>query len=225
MLPLGQLRVFGPPTGPRNSPSRYTDPEKVTLMTLWCISRSPLMFGGHLPETDPYTLSLITNAEVLAVNQNSANNEQVVGGRRTVWLADAPGSSDKYLAVFNRTTDAQTPTEVRLSDLGVGRARVRDLWLHQNLGPVEGIFAPILPAHGAGLYRLSAIESAPRTTPVPVDDPPAAAGRGRRGRGRRGGEPTVTPTPDARMIGGGRVDAPDSDRITIHPTVNGLDPA
>ena len=48
-------------------------------MTLWCIDRCPLMFGGALPETDPFTLSLITNPEVLAVDQQASGSRQLLG--------------------------------------------------------------------------------------------------------------------------------------------------
>ena len=85
MLPLGKLRKTSPDDYVCDSMgltkeectdeySRFTDIEKKTLVSFWAIQRSPLMFGGHLPETDNFTLTLITNAEVLAVNQHSENN-------------------------------------------------------------------------------------------------------------------------------------------------------
>lgn len=70
MLPMGAIRQPGGWTN-------FTRDEQYTLMTLWSIARSPLMFGGHLPMNDEFTLSLMTNPEVLAVNQNSTNNRQL----------------------------------------------------------------------------------------------------------------------------------------------------
>jgi alpha-galactosidase len=62
-------------------------------MSLWCIARSPLILGGNLPKNDEFTLALLTNDEVLAVNQNSANNRQLFNTNNTVaWVADVPGS-------------------------------------------------------------------------------------------------------------------------------------
>jgi hypothetical protein len=95
MLPLGVIEL-----GKRTT--RFTRDEQVTLMTLWSIARSPLMHGGDLTKTDPFTLSLLTNAEVLAVNQNSEGNRPLFNHDELIaWIADAPDSNDKYLAVFN----------------------------------------------------------------------------------------------------------------------------
>ncbi len=71
-------------------------------MTLWCIARSPLILGANLPENDESTLSLLTNDEVIAVDQRSENNRQVFSKNNQVaWMADIPDSKDKYLAIFN----------------------------------------------------------------------------------------------------------------------------
>ena len=303
MLPLGTL-VMGERT------TRFTPDEQRTLLSLWSIARSPLMHGGDLTRTDDATLALLTNDEVLAVNQRSANNRPLFDHDDLIaWTADVPGSTDKYLAVFNArdrvrltaenaryasppvtghtdsaaTVDADIsggsklflsvmpldvsgewnrifwrtprfvmadgterpltdlpwtradacwdstklkkdaagqalgiaaeipavveyalpagavrfratglvesngrgqppgpvrflvvvatpqnegpatglPVTVNLADLGLpGGARVRDLWTHAELGDFRGEFAPVIPFHGAGLYRLS-----PFTTP------------------------------------------------------------
>ena len=95
MLPLGVLRL-----GERST--RFTRDEQYTVMSLWSIARSPLMHGGDMTKTDDFTLSLLTNDEVLAVNQGSSNNRQLFSRDDLVaWTADVPGSPDKYLAVFN----------------------------------------------------------------------------------------------------------------------------
>jgi len=97
MLPLGTLRMW---TG--GEKTKFTRDEQITMMTLWCIARSPLMIGGQMPLNDTFTESLLTNAEVLGVNQASANNHQLYrNGDQVAWVADVPGSKDKYLAVFN----------------------------------------------------------------------------------------------------------------------------
>ncbi len=95
MLPLGTL-VLGERT------TRFTSDEQRTLMTLWSVARSPLMHGGDMTKTDDFTLSLLTNDEVLAVNQHSTNNRPLFNRDELIaWVADVPGSPDKYLAVFN----------------------------------------------------------------------------------------------------------------------------
>jgi hypothetical protein len=95
MLPLGTL-VLGKRT------TRFTPDEQITLMTLWSIARSPLMHGGDMTKTDPFTLSLLTNDEVLAVNQKSSDNHPVFDHDDLIaWTATMPGTNDVYLAVFN----------------------------------------------------------------------------------------------------------------------------
>jgi alpha-galactosidase len=105
MLPLGNVRAWQT-TG---NWTHFTKDEQFTLMTLWCIARSPLIMGGNMPKNDEFTLALLTNDEVLAVNQNSANNRPLFSTNNAVaWVADVPGSRDKYLALFN-TAPAPVP--------------------------------------------------------------------------------------------------------------------
>jgi len=97
MIPFGNIRAWT-----TNGWTKFTKDEHYTLMTLWSIGRSPLILGGNLPKNDDFTLSVLTNDEVIAVNQNSANNHQLFNtNNQVVWVADVPGSKDKYLAVFN----------------------------------------------------------------------------------------------------------------------------
>lgn len=101
MLPLGVLEL-----GKRTT--RFTRDEQFTLMNLWCIARSPLMFGGDLAKLDDFTRSLLTNDEVLAVNQHSTANRELFERDGLIgWIANVPGSADRYLALFN-TRDAES---------------------------------------------------------------------------------------------------------------------
>ena len=154
MLPLGLIDM-----GRRRS--RLTADEQRTLMTLWSIARSPLIMGGDLRALDAATLALLTNDEVLAVNQASADNRETFSTDGFVaWRARALQARDFYVALFNRrdtspdTAGASVP--FHFAQLGIeGPLRVRDLWERRDLGTVENVFAPVLPCHGAGLYRLS----------------------------------------------------------------------
>lgn len=100
MLPLGRISVRGERGEDRMT--GFSQKEQITLMNLWAIFRSPLMFGGDLPSNDAFTLSLLTNDEVLSVNQHSAGNKQLkeLNGL-IVWTAEVPDSKDKYVALFN----------------------------------------------------------------------------------------------------------------------------
>ncbi|UOQ67564.1 NPCBM/NEW2 domain-containing protein [Hymenobacter volaticus] len=100
MLPMGRLGIRAERGDDRMT--RFTKDEQYTLMSLWSIFRSPLMFGGDLPSNDAFTLSLLTNKEVLAMHSNSRNNRQLFRKNDLVaWTADDPKTGDKYLAVFN----------------------------------------------------------------------------------------------------------------------------
>jgi hypothetical protein len=180
MLPLGNVRAWQT----RDNWTHFTRNEQFTPMTLWCIARSPLIIGGNLPNNDEFTLALLTNDEVLAINQNSTNNRQLFSTNNTVsWVADVPGSTDKYPALFN-TSPLPTPRErrgpgagatasvtnappadagttepreisVSLAEIGLaGSAKVRDLWNHKDLGAIMDKVTQTINSHGAGLYRV-----------------------------------------------------------------------
>ncbi len=157
MLPLGRIAIRGERGNDRMS--LLTKDEQVTLMTLWSIFRSPLMMGGDLPSNDEFTLKLLTNREVLAVNQQSTNNRELYArGNQIAWVADVPRSSDKYLAVFNVSDDA-TPMEIKVDckELGqAGSCKVRDLWAGRNMGVTKEIVATV-NSHGSRLYRVSPV--------------------------------------------------------------------
>ncbi|MCC9134839.1 NPCBM/NEW2 domain-containing protein [Pontibacter silvestris] len=100
MLPLGRLSIRGERGDDRMT--AFTKDEQYTLMTLWSIFKSPLMFGGDLPSNDDFTLSLLTNKDVLNVLNNSTNNKELFHTEHQVgWVADDPETGDKYLALFN----------------------------------------------------------------------------------------------------------------------------
>ncbi|MGE5110784.1 MAG: glycoside hydrolase family 27 protein [Acidobacteriaceae bacterium] len=154
MLPLGKLRVTDKEG--MGTPTKFTRDEQYTLMTLWCIFRSPLIFGGDLPSNDEFTTSLITNPEVLAVDQESSNNHPVLESDNFIaWIADVPGSSDKYLAVFNPGEAEETlRTSWRKLGLEFDRAAVRDLWLRKTVGTQDAMVITLRP-HASILYRVS----------------------------------------------------------------------
>jgi hypothetical protein len=155
MLPLGRLRIRGYEDPERQT--RFTPAEQRTHLTLWAIFRSPLMMGGDLPTLDAATLDMLTNPEVLDVDQHSGHNHELfVRGSQLAWIADAPGSTDKYVAVFNLDDRAPAEVSVRWSELGLGhKCSVRDLWAKSNLGVMDEAFAPRIEPHGAGLFRIT----------------------------------------------------------------------
>jgi len=108
MLPLGRLGIRAERGDDRMT--RFTPDEQRTLMTLWSIFRSPLMFGGDLPSNDAFTLGLLTNQNVLHVNQHSTNGRQLFRrGDLVGWTADDPATGDKFLALFNAQDQQPAP--------------------------------------------------------------------------------------------------------------------
>ncbi len=153
MLPLGRLRVRGFKDAPR--PSRLTHDEQITLMTLWSIFRSPLMMGGDLRSMDPFTLSLLTNPEVIAVDQASSGGHELFrDGDKVVWVANSPDGRARYIALFN-TGDQSALVSVSKKQIGLGPkcCTVRDLWQQKNQGGLHGSFSVKLNPHAAGLYK------------------------------------------------------------------------
>lgn len=154
MLPLGRL---GPAPGwgvPRNT--RLSHHEQRTLMTLWVIFPSPLMVGGDLSVADAWTLSLLTNPEVIAVDQQSRENQPVITTKDViVWTAKSSIGEDRYIALFNVSESLRT-LHYSWKELGLPGAsyQVRDLWEHRNAGPVQSVEVK-LPPHASVLYRLT----------------------------------------------------------------------
>ncbi|MET0373493.1 MAG: alpha-galactosidase, partial [Rhizorhabdus sp.] len=99
---------------------------------------------------------LLTNPEVIAVNQASYDNRPhfIEDGVR-VWSARVPGSKDRYLALFNTDKTAR-PITVRIAMLGLeGQVGVRDIWTRRNLARAGGVLVQTVPSHGAALYRIT----------------------------------------------------------------------
>jgi alpha-galactosidase len=154
MLPLGRIGIRAE-RGDARDPNLTAD-EQRTMLSLWYISRSPLMFGGDLPCTKATTIELISNDEALAVDQHSANGRQLYRDNgKIAWVADVPDSRDKYVALFNISGEPMD-VDVQLQQIGIaGKCSVRDLWLRKDIGEFEGAFMQNLPSHGSGLYRLT----------------------------------------------------------------------
>ncbi|MGC4088052.1 MAG: putative Ig domain-containing protein [Polyangiaceae bacterium] len=156
MLPLGYL-------GPRNEwhasgQTTFTKNEQVTIMTLWSMFPSPLMYGGNPARlsSDAWTLALLTNEEVLAVNQDTlgarGKRTALTGGE--MWVRDL-SSGRKAVAFFNRgTQDANM--SATLAQLGVaGTPVVRDVWRRADVSGVTTTLSASVPGGAALLYTLS----------------------------------------------------------------------
>ncbi len=159
MLPLGHLSVEGRSVG-SDRRSQFTHNEQVTLISLWSLLPSPLMVGGNLPDNDSWTLALLTNPEVCAVNQDAlgaAGKPVVQEEGFAVWSKKL---ADGSLAVglFNRDEFEQAVTAAWSQLDLAGRYAARDLWLRKDLGSFTGQYQVSIPGHGAVLLRLKKLD-------------------------------------------------------------------
>jgi alpha-galactosidase len=156
MLPLGRL---GPEPGwGQVRDTRLTHDEQRTLMTLWSIFPSPLMVGGELPSADAWTTSLLTNPEVIAMDQHSTGNHPVITTDKVVvWVAQSSLTKSQYLAVFN-ISESNQALQYAWKDLGFTgpKYKLRDLWQRKDAGVAASIEVTV-PPHGVVLYSLSPV--------------------------------------------------------------------
>jgi alpha-galactosidase len=155
MLPLGHIGIRSERGVDR--PSLLTHDEQYTLMSMWSIFRSPLMLGGDIPSSDAFTVAILTNPEVLDVNQHSENGREVYREADTIsWIADIPGSAAKYLTVSN-IGDTEKALHLPWKALGIeaGKAGIRDLWMHKELGSSDGLAMSLRP-HATVLLKVTA---------------------------------------------------------------------
>ncbi|MGO8765244.1 MAG: putative Ig domain-containing protein [Limisphaerales bacterium] len=145
-----------------------TPNEEYLHMTLWCLLASPLLLGNDLTRMDAFTLGLLENDEVLAVDQDELGRqaaqisadgdpEQVGRGRTIrplqVWARPlADGSHAVGLINFGET---ETNLTVKWSDLGIsGRHHVRDVWREKDLGKFKGEFSMPVAPHCAEMVKV-----------------------------------------------------------------------
>ncbi|MCX6896567.1 MAG: NPCBM/NEW2 domain-containing protein, partial [Verrucomicrobia bacterium] len=146
-------------------PGHFNDPdmlviapnEQYTHITLWCLLASPLLIGCDMTQMDDFTLSLLTNDEVLEVNQDPLGRQAArvaQDGQLEVWAKDMEDGS-KAVGLFNRSYTATTVT-AKWADLNLtGKQTVRDLWRQKDLGNFTGEFKAEVPRHGVVLVRIS----------------------------------------------------------------------
>jgi len=158
MLPLGRISKNGTCHGKQNRKTSFTKPEQYTLMTLWGIFRSPLMFGGNMPENDEFTLSLLTNSEYLKMHKASFGARELLrkekNGRGVIiWTSN--GRDCKYVALFN-TDDKQRKISADLTSVLMPSVKYTayDVWENTNCGEIKNRIVCEVEPHGAKLFKI-----------------------------------------------------------------------
>jgi len=151
MLPVGALRQCYD-SHPDGQWTRFTQAEQRTMMTLWCMMRSPLMVGGDLPKNDVFTLNLLTNADVLDIEKDSwCAHPLYTTAEESAWIAPRKDGKGCYVAAFNLSDRAR---KISVNPALVERrcARAAELWTGK---PARGgQLSAKLAAHDSAVWRV-----------------------------------------------------------------------
>jgi alpha-galactosidase len=145
--------------GPSLRPSHLTPNEQYAHISLWCLLAAPLLLGCDLQNLDEFTLGLLTNDEVLEVDQDPLGRQAAriaAAGPTQVWAKDMADGS-KAVGLFNLDDKEPRTVTVRWFDLGLaGPQVVRDLWRQKDLGTFSEEFEARVLVHGVVLVRIFA---------------------------------------------------------------------
>jgi len=137
-------------------PTRLTPNEQYTHISLWCLLCAPLLIGCDMTRLDEFTLNLLTNDEVLEVNQDPLGHQATRIAKKDlveIWAKDLEGGS-KAVGLFN-LGEEQAPVSISWSELGLtGKHKVRDLWRQVDLGTYRERFQATVPRHGVVLIKV-----------------------------------------------------------------------
>jgi len=145
--------------GRRLHPPRMNQDERRTYFSLWCLLSAPLMLSFDLYQLDDFLLSMLTNEEVLEVNQDTLGDQAkpvAIDGSKEVWAKTMKDGS-KAVGLFNRG-EKETTVKMKWSDLGVsGKQTVRNLWQRKDIGIFESNFEAKVPRHGVVLVKINPV--------------------------------------------------------------------
>lgn len=137
-----------------DSISGLSEEERRTATTLWAMANAPIYLGGDLTNLDDFAKQLLSNDEVIAVDQSGRPARQILGGDTPVW-ASALDDGKYYVAFFNLNAFS-SPVRFPWSALGFENAtQVSDLWNHVDLGNLNHAFSAVIPGHSARLLKLT----------------------------------------------------------------------
>jgi len=155
MIPLGRISVRGERGNDRMT--RLTKDEQYTLITFFNIFKSPLFFGGDLPSNDAFTLSLLTNKEVVKMHKESTDVKQLFQQDEKIAVTSKnPKDGSIYLALINISDTDSQKVSVNLSDLGIaGFVSGSNMWTGEKLNLSTKEVSATLKPHSSVLYKLN----------------------------------------------------------------------
>jgi len=142
--------------GPTLHETKLTKTEQMSHITMWAMLAAPLLIGCDMSNLDQFTIDLLTNDDVLAVDQDPLGKQATTKAsdkNSEVWARPLADGS-LAVALFNK---AEKPAEisVNFSDLGIsGTQKVRDLWQRKDLGSYDAKFSATVAGHGAVMVKI-----------------------------------------------------------------------
>jgi alpha-galactosidase len=144
--------------GPQLHATKLTPDEQYTHISMWCLLSAPLLIGCDMDRLDPFTLNLLTNDEVLALNQDALGKQAkrvAAVGALDIFAKELEDGS-KALGFFNRGDKQQKFLFNKLSHVGIaGKQHVRDLWRQKDLPDATGVVEVTVRPHGVVLLKFS----------------------------------------------------------------------
>lgn len=142
--------------GANTHPTHLLPNEQIVHVSMWCMLSSPLLIGCDMSKLDEFTKALLTNDELLDINQDPMGKSadiRVDNGLTQIW--SRPLSEGTTAVAIINSGFLQTPATIHFSDIGVkGKQPIRDLWLHKNMGLYENEYNVTVPAHGCVVLKI-----------------------------------------------------------------------
>ena len=167
MIPIGNLCLTDYPLQEESGDktqhfSRLTKDEQETMITLWCFAKSPLIWGGDPLSSNLEDFEMISNKELIHINQTSIGNRQTanfvyegMGRKDRIWLAESEDGNEKYIAFFNL---GEEPRDLQFYfhwEYWDGTYEIIDLWSNENRGVFSEEFtATNIPPHGVKVFKM-----------------------------------------------------------------------
>lgn len=149
MLPVGRLEKCN--NKPEGRWTRFTQDEQITMLSLWCIFRSPLMIGAEMRENDEFTLKLLTNKAILEMNKKSRNATELCRTESyIIWSADCVDGG-KYYAIFNLDDKEQELTIDGIDD----SFSITELWTGESFSAKQSKIKAVVNSHGAKVFKIN----------------------------------------------------------------------
>jgi alpha-galactosidase len=138
------------------TPTTLTPYEQYSYMSMWCLMAAPLIFSGDMARLDAFTLNVLCNHEVIAVDQDPLGKQARIirHSQEAFVLLKEMWDGSKALGVFN-LNDETARIEVSFDELGLNGERLfRDLWRQKDIGMFENSYQADIPPHGVSLVRI-----------------------------------------------------------------------